>query len=179
MQKPKMIVLALLGLGLRYGFEMEAFAKRTEMRQWAKIGMSTIYKALSDLEREGAVSGDLEDSNKGPRRKAYALTSSGKSKMTELIRAALRSDASVYSERIAGLLFAPLLGPELAVEAISDSVAGLEHADQKLRKSAKENSTDQIGEVIIDYYRSIYQAERIAMRRMMEIIKQAPSGKNA
>ena len=52
MQQPRMIVLSLLGIGLRYGFEMEDFARRTNMRQWAKIGMSTFYKVLGDLERE-------------------------------------------------------------------------------------------------------------------------------
>ena len=179
MQKPKMIVLALLGTGLRYGFEMEAFARQTEMRQWAKIGMSTIYKALTDLEHDGAVSAHLTDSDKGPQRKAYTLTENGRSRMSELIQEALGSDASVYSERIAGLLFAPLLGPELGREAISRTISGLQLAEQKLQSSANKESTDEIGKIIIEYYRTIYDAERIAMQKMLATIDQTSGGKSA
>nr|WP_298896585.1 PadR family transcriptional regulator [uncultured Altererythrobacter sp.] len=165
-----MIVLALIGTGLRYGFEMERFARRTEMRQWAKIGMSTIYKVLKDLELEGAVTAEPEESGKGPPRKAYRLTTSGKQQMSELIREALASDASVYSERIAGLLFAPLLGPKLGCEAVSKSIAGLKVADTKLADSLGRQDTDQIGKAIIEYYQSIYEAERVAMRKILAII---------
>src|SRR4028118_1960615 len=91
MQQPKMIVLALIGTGLRYGFEMEEFARRTNMRQWAKIGMSTIYKTLADLEREGAIATTIEQSAKGPARKAYALTADGCTRMVALIGEALAS----------------------------------------------------------------------------------------
>jgi DNA-binding PadR family transcriptional regulator len=99
MQQPKMIVLALIGTGLRYGFEMEDFARRTNMRQWAKIGLSSIYKALQDLEREGSIEGKIEASGKGPARKSYGLTEDGRARMTELIGDALASDMAWCSLR--------------------------------------------------------------------------------
>ena len=171
MQQPKMIVLALIGTGLRYGFEMEDFARRTQMRQWAKIGMSTIYKALKDLEGEGSITVETEASEKGPPRKSYALTGSGRSRMIELIEQALASGVSVYSERISGLVFAPLMDPKQARRAISASVAGLERNDALLEESAKAAGMDAIGLAVIDYYRAVYAAERAAMGKVLEAIE--------
>ena len=170
MQQPKMIVLALLGTGLRYGFEMEDFARRTNMRQWAKIGMSTIYKALGDLEREGAIGVEFEESDKGPSRKAYALTGDGRARMARLIGEALASDVSVYSERIAGLVFAPLMGSAPACDAITASIAGLERADAMLANSLETEGMDAIGAAVVEYYRAVYAAEREAMRKVLAVV---------
>lgn len=167
MQQPKMIVLALIGTGLRYGFEMEDFARRTNMRQWAKIGMSTIYKALNDLEREGSIAVETEESDKGPARKSYALTRDGRERMIALIGQALESDLSVYSERIAGLVFAPLMDLKQARRAISASVAALERNDALLAESAKSEGMDSIGLAVVEYYRAVYAAEREAMRKVL------------
>ena len=173
MQQQKMIVLALLGTGLRYGFEMEEFARRTRIRQWARIGMSTIYKVLGDLERDGAITAEVQDSDKGPPRKAFALTDAGRRRMVELIGEALGSNASVYSDRIAGLVFAPLMGRQAATASVSAAIEGLEHADQKLTESSNTTGMDEIGLAVIEYYRAIYAAERDAMRRVLAVV-QAP-----
>jgi|GEM_PF-1083360 len=171
MQQPKMIVLALIGTGLRYGFEMEDFARRTHMRQWAKIGMSTIYKALKDLECEGSITVETQASEKGPPRKSYALTDSGRARMIELIDEALASEMAVYSERIAGLVFAPLMDPKHATRAISHSITALERNDALLVESAKSAGMDAIGLAIIEYYRAVYAAEREAMRKVLGAIR--------
>lgn len=173
MQQPKMIVLALLGTGLRYGFEMEDFARRTNMRQWAKIGMSTIYKALNDLERERALTVEMEESAVGPARKAYRLTEAGRDRMTALIGEALASGLPVFSERIAGLVFAPLMGAARATEAISGSIQGLERADALLAESLGAEGMDAIGAAVVDYYRAVYAAEREAMRKVLAVVGRA------
>ena len=171
MQQPKMIVLALIGTGLRYGFEMEEFARRTNMRQWAKIGMSTIYKALKDLESEGSITVETEDSDKGPARKSYALTESGRARMIKSIEDALASNMSVYSERIAGLVFAPLMELKHARRAISDAVTALERNDSLLAGSAQAEGMDSIGLAVVEYYRAVYAAERVAMRKVLEAME--------
>lgn len=171
MQQPKMIVLALIGTGLRYGFEMEDFARRTNLRQWAKIGMSTIYKALKDLESEGSIEVEIEESDKGPARKAYALTPDGRARMIELINEALASDMSVYSERIAGLVFAPLMDLKHVRRAISASITALERNDALLTESATTAGMDTIGLAVVDYYRAVFAAEREAMRKVLGTIE--------
>lgn len=179
MQQPKMIVLALLGTGLRYGFEMEDFARRTNMRQWAKIGMSTIYKALKDLEREQALTVEMEESAVGPARKAYTLTEAGRARMADLIGEALASDMPVFSPRIPGLVFAPLMGAERAAEAIDGSIHGLERADALLAESLEVEGMDAIGAAIVEYYRAVCDAEREAMRKVLAVVGQKPAAAGA
>jgi DNA-binding PadR family transcriptional regulator len=171
MQQPKMIVLALIGTGLRYGFEMEDFARRTNMRQWAKIGMSTIYKALKDLEAERSITVETEESDKGPARKSYALTREGRARMIERIDEALGSEMPVYSERIAGLVFAPLMDLKQARRAVSASVTALERNDALLDGSAKSPGMDSIGLAVVEFYRAVYAAEREAMLKVLEAME--------
>lgn len=171
MQQPKMIVLALIGTGLRYGFEMEDFTRRTNMRQWAKIGMSSIYKALKDLEREGLITVVTEESDRGPARQSYALTEDGRSSMIERIAKALTSETPVYSERIAGLVFAPLMDLKQARGAISASIETLERNDALLTESAKTPGMDSIGSAVVEYYRSVFAAEQVAMRKVLGAIE--------
>ena len=166
MQQPRMIVLALVGSGLRYGFEMEEFAQSSQMRQWAKIGMSTIYKALSELERDGAIAVEVEKSDRGPARKSYSLTAAGRSLMVEMVAAALASESSVYSDRVAGLVFSPLLGQDEQQSQIEDSIRRLKDvsADLAEREAALK---DQMGRIIVRYYREIYAAEIQAMEAVL------------
>ena len=111
-KQQRMAVLGLLSIGLRYGWQMEKFAVETDMRQWTPIGMSTIYKVLKDLAREGLVIAQKEPGGKGAARVSYALTQKGREAFQTEVTAALRSNASVFSDRIAGLVFLPALkGP--------------------------------------------------------------------
>ena len=169
MQHPKMIVLGLIGMGLEYGFQMEAFVDDTDMRQWAKIGMSTIYKTLKDLTREGAVAANRRKSDKGPARIAYRLTPVGRAMLRDEINAALRAETSVYSDRIAGLVFAPLLGED-AGPALSASIDGLQGADAALQAAMAERQGDVVAEAVLTYYREIYAAERKALAHLRDAL---------
>ena len=175
MQGQKMIVLSLIGTGLRYGFEMEDFARRTNMRQWAKIGMSTIYKILKDLERERAITSKDEESDKGPPRKSYALTELGRTRMISLVDEALSSNQAIYSERIAGLVFAPLLGAEHAKRSISASVATLERNIALLAASSTAAQMDAIGLAVIEFHQIVFAAERDAMLKVLAAVQSAPA----
>lgn len=168
MKQQKMIVLGLIAIGKRYGFEMEAFVHENELRQWAQIGASTIYKTLNDLSKEGLIAGIAEKSEKGPARKSYSLTDAGRDRLHQLVGQALGSDESVYSTRIAGLVFAPLLGTADARAAVGRSITGLKKADSGLEKSLANKRGDVIAEAVIEYYRDVYAAEMAAMEKVLQ-----------
>ena len=111
------------------------------------------------------------NSDKGPSRKAYSLTRGGRSRMVALIGEALASDVSIYSERIAGLVFVPLMDSKRAKRAISASMDALEHADALLAESLESAGMDPIGMAVVQYYRTVYEVEREAMRRVLEVVK--------
>jgi len=170
MQNPRMIVLGLLSIGLRYGFEMEKFAEETNMRQWAEIGMSTFYKALKDLARDGAVTAKREAGASGPARVAYRLTPKGEKQFRALVGEAMRSDASVYSDRIAGLVFLPATPAKNALAALDECDEGLKKADAILAGHLKMQKGDAVAEAVIGYYRDVYRAERKAMARVKTML---------
>lgn len=171
MQQPKMIVLGLISLGMRYGLEMEKFAEATNLRMWARIGASTIYKALKDLEKEGAIAAKREPSDRGPPRTAYSLTAKGKRQFRALVLDALRSEEPVYSDRVGGLMFAPLLPAAEAARAIENADSALGQADALLQAKQHENDGDRIAFAIIQYYRDVYAAERAAFARVRAILR--------
>lgn len=84
------------------------------------------------------------------------LTDDGRTRMVALIGEALASEVSIYSERIAGLVFAPLMGSERARLAISGSIEALERADGLLAESLEAEGMDTIGRAVVDYYRVVY-----------------------
>lgn len=171
MQHQKMIVLGLIAMGRRYGFQMEEFIDETDMRRWVQIGTSTVYKVLNDLSADGAIEGTLEPSDKGPKRKAYRLTSAGRAQLKAQVLASLQSDASVYSDRIAGLIFAPLLKRNEVCKTIETSKSALSKVDASLRKSLEKNKNDLIAEAIIQFYRDVYVAEQKAMEKILQNLK--------
>lgn len=166
MQNPRMIVLGFLSIGLRYGFEMEKFAQETELRRWAEIGMSTIYKALKDLERDGAVTAKREKGGPGPARLSYGLTAKGRKVFRELIMEAMASDASVYSDRIAGLVFLPAAPRTEALAALEKCDAGLQQADKVLAAHLERHPGDAVADAVIGFYRDVYRAERKALAKV-------------
>jgi DNA-binding PadR family transcriptional regulator len=165
-----MIVFGLLSIGMRYGWQMEKFAAETEMRQWTPIGMSTIYKLLKDMAREGAVKACQEEGAKGPGRVSYSLTVKGRREFQTLIAQALRSNASVYSERMAGLVFLPTVDNVTAMGAIDDADSWLSKADDMLSERRRAQGDDVIADALIGFYRDVYAAERKALAKVNRLL---------
>jgi transcriptional regulator len=71
------LVLSVLGDGQMYGYQI---AQRIRERSGAFLAPSegSLYPALHRLEREGAVQAEWRASDRGPRRRYYRLTPSGK-----------------------------------------------------------------------------------------------------
>jgi PadR family transcriptional regulator PadR len=67
-------LLAVIAEGPAYGYEM---TKRLRARGMSIVGEGSIYPLLGRLERDGLVATRREESNGGPPRKYYSLTSEG------------------------------------------------------------------------------------------------------
>lgn len=172
MQNPKMIVLGLLAQGKTYGFEMERFIEASRMRLWAQIGHSTIYKILRDLENEGAVEARREAADRGPGRMAYALTAKGKKDFAAYVTAALRSEESVYSDRVAGLVFALSLPGEQASHFLQQTMTGLETALSQIAGEKEIHGGSPPARIVLDFYETVYKAEQKALKRALDLINE-------
>jgi PadR family transcriptional regulator, regulatory protein PadR len=97
-------ILLLLYERASYPYEMSA--------EVAKISQSTIsvddnsiYRALNRFEVVGIVKSELQQSNSGPQRRYYSLTSKGKALLTEFIQRNIQVfETPSVSERITAVL---------------------------------------------------------------------------
>ena len=167
MQQPKMIVLGLIAQGMKYGLEMQKHIDETNMRLWAHIGGSTIYKALRDLEADGCVTAQLQTAQRGPGKTVYNLTVKGKDKLNELVGEALSSHAFVYSDRVAGLVLSVSLPRAKARREITKSLEIVDSA-LNLIKQTRDSRSSPLAQIVLDYYRDIYRAEGRALKAVHE-----------
>jgi DNA-binding PadR family transcriptional regulator len=166
-----MIILGLVAMGKRYGFEMEEFIAQNEMKRWADIGNSTIYKILKDLEHDGALRGKRVASAKGPGRTEYSLTAHGRQQLTDYILAALKSDKTARLDRVSGLFFAPLLPHSVCAAALERTLDELHDACDALHDHLSARKGDIIAEAIIQFYIDLFRAETRAIRKVRSILE--------
>ncbi len=171
MQQPKMIVLGLIAQGYCYGFEMERFIDLSKMRFWARIGKSTIYKALRDLLKTGEVTEKKEAAERGPGKAVFSLTKAGNNKLVELVSEALSSRESVYSDRIAGLVFARGLPREIALAELEKSITGIGLAIEYVETERDQKDESSTARIVLDFYKKVYQAEREALIEMKAVLE--------
>jgi len=163
-----MIVLALVAQGRDYGFAMEDFVEQSRMRLWAKIGSSTIYKALKDVEADKCLTSTRGEAKRGPGKKVFKLTAKGTRELERLVGEALASTESVYSDRIAGLVFSLSIPRDTARTRVRATINGLDGALTSLKDERKRMAGDALAGIVLDYYSAIYKAEQKAMKSVLD-----------
>lgn len=161
---PDLVVLGLLAEGAKHGYQIEERIERDNIRIWAKIGMSSIYHSLNKLEEKGMVASKTASSKRGAGKFVYSITSRGRSHLANLVSKALASRASVYSDRIAGLVFAPNLSGANLEGALSKSEKGVGTALRGI-KSRRKEQTHPVADIVLEYYQAIFEAEKKALKR--------------
>ena len=114
--------LALLSLIVekpRHAYEIERVIEERNMRHWTEIGFSSIYRILSKLEEAGWLAGQMQPpEGRGPARKVYHLTSTGKDAWQQAALHNLAKPDRKYSSFLLGLDNLGALPPEEAQQAI-------------------------------------------------------------
>jgi len=108
----EIVLLALLYEKDRYGYEIENIIKERKMRNWTKIGFSSIYNSLNKLESKGLAGWRMESEYGSPERKVYFIQESARESVQPMIKQLIHSPQRVYSEFSIGLAFSHLLPKE-------------------------------------------------------------------
>jgi DNA-binding PadR family transcriptional regulator len=166
-----MIVLGLVAMGKRHGFEMEEFIAHNEMKRWADIGNSTIYKVLKDLEHDRALRGKKVVSDKGPAKTEYSLTARGRKQLTEYILEAMKSDKTARLDRVSGLFFAPLLPKAVGAAALERTITQLHEAGDALHDHLSSRKDDIVAEAIVQFYIDVFEAETRAIEKVSRMFR--------
>ncbi|PKO14088.1 MAG: PadR family transcriptional regulator [Chloroflexi bacterium HGW-Chloroflexi-10] len=141
MTQIEIVLLALLYEKDRYGYEMESVIEERNMRNWTKIGFSSIYNALKNLEKKKLICSRYEDAYGSPTRKVYFIKDDVKTTVRGIIKRTLQSPERVYSEFSIGLAFSHLLTKDEVVECLTQYRKSLEDRQQTiLRNYSKQPS---------------------------------------
>lgn len=134
MTTSELLILALLAEEPRHGYEIERVIEERGLRQGIRVGFSSIYSILKQLEKAGFVEGQMEaPAGKGPARKVFRLSPSGQQALREGTLAALSAPSPPNDSFSLALSNLPGIPIEDALEALRTYRVALSEQIQELR----------------------------------------------
>jgi PadR family transcriptional regulator, regulatory protein AphA len=130
LSKTAYVVLGMLNLGHRTGYEIKSLVDLSTRFFWA-ASYGQIYPELSRLEAQGLVSGEREEHG-GRRRKAYELTADGERALHEWLTSQAPLHFELRHEGILKLFFAEALEAEQRVALLEHIRAEHERVREQL-----------------------------------------------
>jgi DNA-binding PadR family transcriptional regulator len=122
----ELAVLSLIVEKDRHGYEIESVIEERGMRNWTEVAFSSIYHILRILERDLLIESRAEPApGKGPARKVYSATQSGRERYEAEALGALATMVRPYPLFTQGLAALPGLDPEKAADALASYREGL------------------------------------------------------
>ncbi len=120
-------VLTILGGGAEYGYEVNNIIEQFGYREWVDLRFSSVYKALSVLEKRGLVEGKKKDSSVRTSKKTYRLTRKGRNTLSKQIKMCLTNPPRPKTLFDLGVSAMSLLTQEEVLEALHTHKTHLEH----------------------------------------------------
>ena len=119
-------VLTILGGGAEYGYEVNNIIEQYGYREWVDLRFSSVYKALSELEKRGLVEGRKKDDSIRTSKKTYRLTRKGRNVLSNQIKMCLTNPPRPKTLFDLGVAAMSLLTQEEVLEALQTYKANLE-----------------------------------------------------
>lgn len=169
MRHSDLVLLGLLADGPRHGYQLNRQIEAMRLRSWAKISQATVYRGLDRLEEKGYLESKRTREGGRPARTVYRLSAAGAERLQELVREALASEEPVYSDRVVGAGFSTVgLPPTERREALDEAVGRAEEQKRTLG-SDREDGISPLGAAIVDFYRTVVEAEARLLRTVREL----------
>jgi len=108
-RKNELAALGLISRQPMHGYRLNQAIQEMELERWTTLSRSSIYHALRELARSGAVSVTREREGRAPERTVYHITPDGKRVLREILREALSYVGPEDRFFYLGLAFARIL----------------------------------------------------------------------
>ncbi|MHA3963681.1 MAG: PadR family transcriptional regulator [Candidatus Thorarchaeota archaeon SMTZ1-45] len=155
-------VLSILGGGAEYGYEVNNIIEQYGFREWVELRFSSVYKALSELEKRGLIVGKKEDYEKKTSKKTYRLTSKGRTTLQQQIKMCLSNPPRPKTLFDLGVSAMSLITRREALDALRTYKTNLERGLQflelnvqnldNLERLKREAPESMVGLVTVDEY---------------------------
>jgi len=134
-------LLCLLSEKPKHAYEIEHDIKERDMRYWTEISMSSVYKLLNKLEKQGLLKSTVKLSRNNVAQKVYALTAGGKKLFKDKLARLLGTWEAAKDPLDIGLASLWMLEKEEAVtlltrygEQLESMLAGYKDLENFLKK---------------------------------------------
>lgn len=134
-------VLGLLFDNSLYGYEIEKIIDERNMRDWTKIGFSSIYYVLKRLEEEEFVRSKRK-LVKGRNRTIYTITRIGKKALKESLVKLLSESSKQISPFELGIAYIHLLDSKEALECLDKFLISSQQRLVRLQKLLKNSKAE-------------------------------------
>jgi DNA-binding PadR family transcriptional regulator len=160
MTNAELAILSLVVEQPRHGYEIEQVIEERGMRDWTEIGFSSIYYLLKKLEGEGLIEGRLQEAGRGPARKVFRATPTGREAYRAGVLDALAAPRRWYSSLLLGLSGLPDVPLDEAVAALHQYRAALvERRDHVQANWDRQRPLPGFVDALFDYSVTMIQAE--------------------
>jgi DNA-binding PadR family transcriptional regulator len=108
----EVLLLSIINEKPSYAYEIDKTIDMRNMRDWARIGVASIYQVLKRLEEKNLVYSKNEKEGRMPERKRYYVTYDGKAALIEASERLLSNFERYYLDLNVGLEASDLLTPD-------------------------------------------------------------------
>ncbi|MGY5880447.1 MAG: PadR family transcriptional regulator [Candidatus Thorarchaeota archaeon] len=121
-------VLTIIAGGAEYGYEVNSIIEKFGYHEWVDLQFSSVYKALSELEKRGLIEGSKKDATVKTSKKIFRMTRKGRSVLNKQVKMCLSippRSKTLFDLGIAGMSF---LTQEEAIESLRIYKSNLERS---------------------------------------------------
>jgi len=162
MKQSELVALALIADRPRYPYELNKRIEDMRLRQWAKLGASTLYVVLDRLARDKLVRVSEQKAPSRPARKVYAITAKGRKALKSFLEEGLTAPDPVYSDRLVAAIFAQTAGEDLC-PAFATARKQMKITLDRLAQASKTSGLSKEGRTILEFQASLIKAEQNAL----------------
>jgi DNA-binding PadR family transcriptional regulator len=176
MTNAELAILSLIAEKPHHGYEIEQVIDARGMRDWTEVGFSSIYYILKKLESQGLILSRAEPSKgRGPGRKVYHLTPSGRSAWRQAALSALANPERVYSAFQLGLANLPAMSTPDVIHALQNYSGQLRDRLDYVRARRDQSGDDLPFHVaaMFDLSLTLIEAERKWIQRFLRTLPDA------
>jgi DNA-binding PadR family transcriptional regulator len=160
MTNAELAILSLVVEQPRHGYEIEQVIEARGMRDWTEVGFSSIYYLLKKLEGEELIEGQLQEARRGPARKVYQATSTGREAYRAAVIDALAVPRRWYSALLLGLSGLPDVPLSEALAALRQYRAALVERREDVQANwDRQHPLPGFIDAMFDYSVTMIQAE--------------------
>ena len=128
----ELLILGLVSEMPRHGYELEQVIEQRAMREWTRIGFSSIYYVLGKLEKNGLIKAEQPESSRA--RKRYQITEKGQEVLVDRTLTTLRDVQPTYPSLLLGMIHLSALTQDQAVEALRTRLNAATHELERIKQ---------------------------------------------